>query len=214
MRQNDCREGAPLEASLEWRSERGLACGFVMLAHLLAVWVVTRPSPAGTETTPPMELVYVQLAPPALDKAKVHERRAIPAAMTAKRPHSPQPTKAIQIPTAEAPTASPQTIADDRWDLTAGHTQKDDGIRFTRNKLTESFNPVQPSSPERFRMRGQLSAADIVRAVSKELFWPPGYADDPCGGLAKAVEILSRAPTARERGMLEDAVKQQSRYCR
>ena len=67
--------------------------------------------------------------------------------------------------------------------------------------------------PERFRMREAPSLASFVRAVAQTLFWPPGYTDDPCPGLKKAVRMFSDASTERERGLLEDAVLLESRYC-
>jgi len=75
------------------------------------------------------------------------------------------------------------------------------------------INPIQMGPPERFRMRRQLSPADIVRIISMGLLWPPGYTDDPCPGLEKAVQMLTGASTPRQQRILEDAVKQQDRYC-
>lgn len=58
------------------------------------------------------------------------------------------------------------------------------------------------------------SPADIVRMVSMGLFWPPGYSDDPCAGVSKAIDAFSRRATnERDRRMLADAVLHRSRYC-
>ena len=104
--------------------------------------------------------------------------------------------------------------ADDQWNLAAGRSAKDDGIRFDRTDLTRSINPIRMGPPERFRMRPAPSLADIVRAVSQALFWPKGYTDDPCPGLKKAVDMFSAPSSEREQGLLEDAVLLESRYCR
>lgn len=105
------------------------------------------------------------------------------------------------------------TTADDQWSSTPETASKNDGISFERNKLTTHFNPIRASTPTRLHLRVQYSPRDVLRAVSKELFWPPGYTDDPCPGFAKAVEILSAGSTAREYALLEDAVLQQGTYC-
>ena len=104
------------------------------------------------------------------------------------------------------------TTADDRWD-TPADTSKTDPVRIADNNPMRRINPIQVGPPERFRMRGQLLPADIVRIISMGLFWPPGYTDDPCPGLGKAMEMLSGASTERERKLFDDAARQQSRYC-
>ena len=120
---------------------------------------------------------------------------------------------AAPAPAAAAPADIPQVVGDDRWDIATGPRQQDDGIHFERRGLPQGFNPIRMGPPERFRMRGRASLADIVREVSKTLFWPPGYTDDPCPGLKKAVQIFSKAGTDRQRDLLEDAVLLHSRYC-
>ncbi len=212
MRQ-DCRERVSSEARLQWRSEKGVACGVVILVHLLVAWAVTRPRPAVDVIAPAMELVFIQLPPPASTQAPAPSRSTIGIATAKTRPKPARMTATLRASNTKAATAIPHTVADDRWDLAAGRKQKDDGIRFSDNKLPNGYNPVRMGPPERFRMRGQASLADIVREVSKTLFWPPGYTDDPCPGLKKAVQMFSDASTERERGLLEDAVLLRSRYC-
>jgi len=90
---------------------------------------------------------------------------------------------------------------------------KDESLQFARNALTDRYNPIQAGPPGRFRMRPPPSPAEFVRAVSKELFWPPGYTDDPCGGIEKTVQMLRDGTTPREHKLLRDAVAQQQQYC-
>jgi len=211
MRQ-DCRNRAPSKAQLQWRLERGMACGFVALVHLFAAWILTRPPSAGTVDIPAMELVFIQLPPPEIEPAvPPKDLIASPAATT--RPALSPPTASPIQPAAAAPADIPQSVGDDRWDIATGPMQQDDGIRFDRRGLPRGFNPIRMGPPERFRMRGRASLADIVREVSRKLFWPPGYSDDPCPGLKKAVQIFSEGSTDRQRDLLEDAVLLHSRYC-
>jgi hypothetical protein len=211
MRQ-DCRNRAPTKARLQSRLERGVACGFVALVHLFAAWILTRPPSTDTADIPALQLVFVQLPPPEVEtRVPPTDRIASPAATT--RPaHTPPIASPIQ-PAAAVPADIPQSVGNDRWDIATGPMQQDDGIRFDRRGLPRGFNPIRMGSPERFRMRGRASLADIVRTVSKELFWPSGYSDDPCPGLRKAVQIFSEGSTDRQRDLLEDAVLLHSRFC-
>ncbi len=64
-------------------------------------------------------------------------------------------------------------------------------------------------------MQRQLSPEDVVRGVSQVLgFWPPGYSDDPCAGLDKAVEMFTHGRTSREQGLLADALRERAKYCK
>ena len=211
MRQ-DCRNRAPSKAQPQGRLERGVACGFVALVHLFAAWILTRPPSADTADIPAMQLVFVQLPPPEVEtRVPRTDRIASPAATI--RPAQPPPIASPIQPAAAAPADIPEVVGDDRWDIATGPSQPDDGIRFERRGLPQGFNPIRMGPPERFRMRGRGSLADIVREVSKSLFWPSGYSDDPCPGLKKAVQIFSKASTDRQRDLLEDAVLLHSRYC-
>ena len=192
-----------------------IAWGLVALIHLLILWIATRPLKLMADTSSPMELIYIQLTPPTLQKTVRLKGPPAPVAQLFTTRPAPQPRDVMnQSSPADLPAPTLQsTDADDRWHLT-GPANKSEGIRITRNKLTDSYNPVQMGPPERFRMRQQLSPADIVRAVSKELFWPPGYTDDPCGGIEKAVQMLSGGSTPREHALLRDAIEQQQKDCR
>ena len=196
-------------------AERIIAWGLVALIHLLILWIATRPLLLMAVTSPPMELIYIQLTPPT---AQTTVRLKGPLAQVTKlfstRP-DPRPQDVMKQPLPADLPAPPlqSTESDDRWHLTEP-ANKSEGIRISRNKLTDSYNPVQMGPPERFRMRQQLSPADIVRAVSKELFWPPGYTDDPCGVIEKTLQMLSGGSTPREQALLRDAIEQQQKYCR
>ena len=201
----------PSEALPQWRSEKGFACGLVILVHLLAAWVAMQPPPIADDASPSMQLVFIRLPTLTLRPPPAQARSR---ASAAEQRTSSRTASTTRTSIAEAPAAVPQTAEDDRWDLAAARIRKDDGIHFDDNALPTGFNPIRMGPPERFRMRGQASLADIVRAVSSTLFWPAGYTDDPCPGLRKAVEMLSGASTERERVLLEDAVLLRSRYCR
>ena len=104
-------------------------------------------------------------------------------------------------------------VGDDAWDR-AGKGPAD-GIVFAHQPLASSFNPRPRPAPGRFRMRRQLSPEDVVRGVSQVLgFWPPGYTDDPCAGLDKAVEMFTQGRTAREQDLLVDALREREKYCK
>ena len=76
-------------------------------------------------------------------------------------------------------------------------------------------NPLGPIPPERFRMRVQRSPRDVVRGIAKFLgFWPPGYTDDPCGGLERSIELLGRSNDEASRKLLFDALVAKERHCR
>ncbi len=194
--------------------ETNIAWGLVALIHLLVLWIATRPLLFTADTSAPMELIYIQLATqPAQTTVPLKQPRAPVATRLATLP-DPQPRDSLKQ-SSPAPLPAPtsqSTVADDRWHVTEPATTSE-GIRTTRNKLTDRYNPIQMGPPERFRMRQQISPADFVRAVSKELFWPPGYTDDPCGGIEKAVQMLSGGSTPREHELLRDAVAQQQQYC-
>lgn len=195
-------------------AEKYGAWGVVVAAHVLFAWVVTRPSPVVEPPGLPMMLIYIDLPPPVIKRtqtAKIPPISAEPSRAT----RDAQQRESVQnhrpVAHAAAPTAQ-ATTADDRWETLAS-TGKDDPIVFPGNDLMHRVNPIQMGPPERFRMRKPLSPEDIVRMVSMGLFWPPGYTDDPCGGIERVVRKYSRVSTARERKIFEDAVKEQQRYC-
>ncbi len=196
--------------------ESVFAWGVVAFAHLFFVWVATRTSLPHPLISQPMELVLIQLPkllpapaeasrlPKTVSSSQIAARLALRATieMTRHPSRASSPEHPLQV-----------TTDDDQWSSSSEPAGKYDGIQFNRNKLTTSFNPIRAGAPPRLRLRREYTARDVLRAVSSELFWPPGYTDDPCPGMAKAVEILSAGSTAREHMLLEDAVLQQSRYC-
>lgn len=198
--------------------ERVIAWSCVAFAHLLFAWVATRMSAQRPVIGPAMELVFIQLRSlPSPKNVPEIKQQALPdPPMTAHLKLRPDIEVAAHPSSDRTPARPLQvTTADDRWSSASDTARKFDGISFSRNKLTSSFNPLQAATPTRLHLRFQkeLSLSDVVRAISASLFWPPGYTDDPCGGLSKAVEILSTGSTEREHKLLEDAALQQSRYC-
>ncbi|MET0329747.1 MAG: hypothetical protein ABW163_13410 [Luteimonas sp.] len=72
------------------------------------------------------------------------------------------------------------------------------------------------AAPERFRMRRQITPADVVRGFSQLIgLWPPGYTESPCPALRRTIDNLSQAPSlsTRDHALLQDAVLARSQYC-
>lgn len=180
--------------------------------HIGVVWVVTRPvfiEPGNVG--PPMRVVFIQQP-----RAKLQPKAKLKRAVVAQRREAAAPAlNAAQMSRADyaAPQSNPMLmVEDDAWDRHAATPV--DGITFAHNPLASTYNPRPRPAPGRFRMRRQLSPEDIVRGVSQILgFWPPGYTDDPCAGLDKAVEMLMPAHTHHEQGLLADALREQEKYC-
>jgi len=212
--------------------ERVIAWSFVAIAHLLFAWFATRVPVRGPVITSPMELVFIQLPrsqspispspispspspSPSPTKTVARKQQAVSGSPMSARLKLRLEIESAKPPATDSSPARPSqlTTADDQWSDTPETAGKDDGISFERNKLTTSFNPIRARAPTRLRLRREFSPRDVLRAISMEYFWPPGYTDDPCGGLAKAVEILSAGTTLREQRLLEDVALQQGRYC-
>lgn len=208
--------GSQLQSTPRIRIERVIAWSFVACAHLFFVWLATRQSEPRPVHSPAMGLVFIKLpSPSSLVNAAAIKPHAAHNPPKAIRPLVRTDIALTGPPPKDDMAARPLqvTTADDRWSSSSAIPKESDGISFSRNKLTTSFNPIQASTPPRLRLRREWSPRDVLRAVSAGLFWPPGYTDDPCGGLAKAVENLSTGSTEREHKLLEDAALQQSRYC-
>lgn len=203
------------KAKLGLEMERVIAWSFVAIAHVLFAWLATRTSMPPPVIAQAMELVFIQLPAPASEKKTraIRTQAAPTPPQTARLTVQPNPAIALEAASDGTPAAHLQeTTANDHWDMPT-NASTGTSIPGIKNNPMHRFNPIQMGPPERFRMRKPITPADVVRAISMELFWPPGYTDDPCGGLAKAVQVLSAGTTKREHRMLEDAVLQQSRYC-
>lgn len=209
------RERRPADAPLPRIERWGVGLLVVALHLLLAASLQRllsgRPSTGGTE--PAMQLVYVHWLP------RMREPRR-PAAAIAPAPKADAAARIERAPPVEAaavaasPTVSDAPLrlslpTDDRWTADTGERT----AQAAAARVLHRRNPVPPPPPERFRMIDRSPAA-IVRMVAMGLFWPPGYNDDPCDGVDKAIDAFSRqARSARDRGLLEDAMLQKSRYC-
>lgn len=196
--------------------ERIVAWSFVVVAHLLLAWLATRISMQRQVVGSPMELVFIQLSPPpSPTKTAVRKQQAVSGSPMTASLKSRRETEMAVLPARDSSPARPLQVTTeyDQWSSASEPAGKYDGIQFNRNKLTTHFNPIRAGAPSRLHLRRGYSPRDVLRIVSSNLFWPPGYTDDPCPGMAKAVEILSSGSTAREHRLLEDAVLQQSTYC-
>lgn len=202
------------------RPERVIACTAVMAIHFVVAWVLVSsteraPAPASTD----LQVVFIQ---PAKQHARSVER---------KPPHSVTPRPAASHEVDSTPTPHQQgaearpvvttivhqapipVVANDEWEPSTSKPT-DDGIAFSRNVLASSYNPRPRPAPGRFRMKREITPEDIVRGASQILgFWPPGYTDDPCGGLKKTVEIFMEHRTPRTDAQLADALLQRDMYC-
>ncbi len=204
------------------RLERVIACTVVMAIHVVVAWVVARPTErAPVPASLDLQLVFIQ---PVKSRAPPVELRVSPPAVT-QRPVASytadstpilhqQGAEAQLVVTAMAHEAPTPVVANDEWGPSANRTAND-GITFSRNVLANSYDPRPRPAPGRFRMKREITPEDIVRGVSQILgFWPPGYTDDPCGGLKKTVEIFMAHRTPRTDAQLADALLQRDMYCR
>ena len=203
------------------RQERVIAYTMVTAIHLLVAWVVVRsaesaPALASTD----LEVVFIQ---PARPHARSVERQAPPPVVTP-RPAASHKVDSTPTPHQRGAEAQPAgttivhqapmpVVANDEWEPST-NKPTNDGITFSRNVLASSYNPRPRPSPGRFRMKREITPEDIVHGVSQILgFWPPGYTDDPCGGLKKTVEIFMNHRTPRTDAQLADALLQREIYC-
>lgn len=188
--------------------ETAIAWLFVALLHAVVVWVVSRPvfmEPGNVG--PPLQVVFIQR--PHSKQQPVAKSARVVVAQGRKAASQVRSEPRLSRPPKSNPT---MVVGDDVWDRPA--TTPADGITFTQNPFASTYNPRPRPAPGLFRMRRQLSPEDIVRGVSQILgFWPPGYTDDPCAGLDKAVSMLTAASTRREQYLLVDALRERDKYC-
>ncbi|WP_449446775.1 hypothetical protein [Thermomonas brevis] len=183
------------------------------LFHVVVVWVVSRPVfIASGNVDPPLQVVFIQRP-----RAKPQPVGKIEREISAQERKTEAPARSeapLRVVDHVESISNPiPVVRDDAWDRS--EVTPADGITFMRNPLVSTYNPIPNSAPGRFRMRRQLSPEDIVRGVSQVLgFWPPGYTDDPCAGLDKAVEMFTSARTRREQGLLADAMREREKYCK
>lgn len=87
-------------------------------------------------------------------------------------------------------------------------------ISFRKDIMSRDPSTLEPPRSRRFRMKPQLTPRDIVRGASQLLgFWPPGYSDNPCGGLNRSVQQLSSPANASERRQLAMALELRQKHC-
>ena len=205
MRRTPANSSRGLEPVITW--------ALVALLHIVVAWILTRPVFIGrSDVGPSLQVVFLQR----LD-AKPQPVAKVAGAVAAQgrraEPRSRSPSSVGKV-NQEVPRSSPTlVVGDDTWDRPA--TIPPDAIIFADQPLASTYNPRPRPAPGRFRMRRQVSPEDVVRGVSQVLgFWPPGYTDDPCAGLDKAVEVFSQGRTRREQGLLVDALRERDKYCK
>lgn len=192
--------------------ETVIAWGLVALFHAIFAWVVYRPvfiEPGNFG--PPLQVVFIQRPRAKLQRVtQVVGAVPIQARVIASLPHN---KPLLSGKTHAGPQSDPiPMVGSDEWDRPV--TTPSNGIAFAHNPFDATYNPRPRPAPGRFRMRRQSSPADIVRGVSQVLgFWPPGYSDDPCAGIDKAVEMLMAPATRGDQSLLTDALREQEKYC-
>lgn len=188
------------------------AVAVVVCLHGLLLHAIRQtPAPPSTSVDT-LQVVFVperQVQPPPIP--------AVPPPVRGPSRHSSPQAKrgasAVSEPTTQIPPGATLLVidGDDRWAPMPGPSN---GATFVRSPMQSPPNPLGPLHPERFKMRVQRSPRDVVRGIAKFLgFWPPGYTDDPCGGLERSVELLSRSNDEASRKQLFDALVARERYC-
>jgi hypothetical protein len=84
---------------------------------------------------------------------------------------------------------------------------------FAESPQAARFRPA----PERFKVRTKITTELIVREFGRLAgLWPPGYTDDPCPGINRAIEEGKSMGVASdaERRLLADAAMVHQRFCR
>lgn len=185
---------------------------FVALLHVVVAWMVMRPVVFGRgDAGIPLQVVFIQQLNVHPQPVTKRDQAVAPRGLSTEPPSRPARAQSRGDQAVSSPSAV-LVVGDDAWDR-AG-TGPADGIVFAHRTLASSFNPRPRPAPGRFRMQRQLSPEDVVRGVSQVLgFWPPGYSDDPCAGLDKAVEMFTQGRTAREQDLLVDALREREKYC-
>lgn len=195
----------------------------VVIVHVVVGWwlLVPRDMPRKEHVVgfvlvpiPVEETKPLTLAPNPPDRMRTGDPSLVVRPTPAVQPAPPDASLAVpgagtglRSPSAPAPLVE----GEDRWDRPSRGSMHD----FRPPPLGGRPEPVMAPPPERFAMREALSPRDIVRGVAQVLgFWPPGYTDDPCGGIQRSVELLSGADDAASRRQLVDAVQARAKYCR
>lgn len=184
----------------------------VAALHLLLAVALQRllsePSPGGAGSA--MQLVFVRWLPRVQEPQRARAAASGQVDVARGAPARPSAgTGRVEPPATDVAPLKLSLPASDRWSTSSDQRAVDAAVA----RVLHRRNPVPSSPPERFPMHN-YSPADIVRMVSMGLFWPPGYSDDPCAGVSKAIDAFSRRATnERDRRMLADAVLHRSRYC-
>lgn len=196
------------------RARPGRIAAWVVVAlfHMAAFWLLRGSAAIVKAPDPAMEVVFIQPlpSPPRRARPSPQLSGATRDAMPTPRTPSKAPMVAARVPTPVSTTLL--VVTDDAWEL--ARPQVAAGRSPGPNLFQDRPNPLAASAPDRFRMRPQLSPADIVRGASRILgFWPPGYTDDPCRGIKRSIEILSQSTAHRSRQRLVEALQIKSQHC-
>jgi hypothetical protein len=163
-----------------WR-DRGIACGVVLAWHFAGWWLLHAVRGVPDAHTPAaLQVVYFSL--PQLPRTPPAHARRRPSAHASGGRQAP--LQALDL-TDSAPRATEETAVTQPAAALAG--QIAGAARAVAGAPLPAPDPfasrpvrLPGRDASRFRMRPALSPADMVVAVSRRLFYPPGYEADPC----------------------------------
>lgn len=218
-------------------AERGTSAAVAVLTTFLLLLLLYRLSPFPTLEESPMRMSVRLVTRPAPQALPVPTLSPVVAPSVPARPATgPSPSSAVPAPIGLAPSgvrpgegsqsntdspspgpdldaagASRSSTESDKWDALPSQGSQ---ISFQRDFLRREATTLKELPAGRFRMKREITPQDIVRGASQVLgFWPPGYTDDPCGGIRRSVQQLNMASTPREKTQLADAVRLRQMYC-
>lgn len=227
------------DVALQWTViERGTSAAVAVLATFLLLLLIYKLSPFPALAESPSRM-SVRLMPRPL---QVPEAIPAPSPRGVAHPRSTRPATAQPSAKAKPKGAAPDTLrgrpeahsspevtlaspsansgvvgssispaGPDTW---SGLPSKGAHVSFQRDFLRRDAPTLKELPAGRFRMKREITPQDIVKGASQVLgFWPPGYTDDPCGGIRRSVQQLYMATTPREKTQLADAVRLRQMYC-
>ena len=194
-------------------SSRVFACVFVIGAHLVFWWVLTRkivlPVPAG-DADDALQVTWIEPPPPSI----------APASAVANRPDTPQPTPRRPQP---EPVGPPDPALDDtatpldRTPMSAVFIEQ--GRRLSRTRIDAGAFAADPLARraaqlpgpgnDTFRMRAPISAERVLRAIGG-LVGGPGYTTDPCPRVASNIGELSQLGDSE---LLQEELRRKRALC-
>jgi hypothetical protein len=199
--------------------DRVLAWCCVLVAHVLALWWLTRPHvtpPPGIESDG-LDVVWIEPAQPVAPMPPPADvpTQSAPSAMAAVHDETSRRTEA---PSSSAPTAEAVVDPDPAPALSAVFIEQgsewvqqqhrpDD---FARNPLTHRTVPRAEPRRDRFVMREAITPASVVASIGK-LLGGPDYMTDPCPRIRDNITNLA---TGGPSELLDEELRRDRQLCR